>query len=154
MIGPVSSDAERCGGPQADAGHLGADPVLVGVDAVALAVPDLDEGLRVYRDALGHRLLWRDDATGQAGLRTADGGAEIVLTTRQPSAPNWLVRSADQAAAAFVRVGGRIVAEPADIPVGRVAVVADPFGNVLVLVDLTKGRYVVDASGHVTRVQH
>jgi predicted enzyme related to lactoylglutathione lyase len=129
------------------------DAVLLDVDAVTLAVPDLDEGLRVYRDALGHHLLWRNDATGQAGLATANGGAEIVLTTRESSAPNWLVRSADQAAAAFVRAGGRIVAEPTEIPVGRVAVVADPFGNVLVLVDLTKGTYVVDESGHVTGVR-
>jgi predicted enzyme related to lactoylglutathione lyase len=129
------------------------EAVLVDVDAVMLAVPDLDEGVRVYRDALGHQLLWRNDATGQAGLRTARGGAEIVLTTRESSAPNWLVRSADEAAAAFVRVGGRVIAEPIDIPVGRVAVVADPFGNVLVLVDLTKGTYAVDEWGHVTGVE-
>ncbi|MGP3962494.1 VOC family protein [Nonomuraea sp. 3N208] len=48
--------------------------------------------------------------------------------------------------------GGRMLAEPADIPVGRVAVVADPFGNPLVLVDLSKGRYVTDESGTVTGV--
>ena len=130
-----------------------AEAVLVDIDAVTLAVPDLDEGLRVYRDALGHRLLWRNDAAGQAGLKLADGTAEIVLTTRQPSAPNWLVRSADQAAAAFVGVGGRIIAEPIDIPVGRVAVVADPFGNILVLVDVTKGTYTVDEAGRVTGLQ-
>jgi hypothetical protein len=28
-----------------------------------------------------------------------------------------------------------------ELPVGRLAVVADPFGNPLVLVDLSKGRY-------------
>lgn len=32
---------------------------------------------------------------------------------------------------------------PFDIPVGRAAVVHDPFGNVLVLVDLSKGAYTV-----------
>lgn len=129
-----------------------AEALLVAVDAVALAVPDLDEGLRVYRDRLGHQLLWRDDDTGQAGLKTGDGTSEIVLTTRQSSAPNWLVRSVDEAAAAFVRAGGRVLSAPADIPVGRVAVVADPFGNTLVLVDLSKGTYTVDATGRVTGV--
>ncbi|MBX9244408.1 VOC family protein [Actinotalea ferrariae] len=131
----------------------GAEPVLVDVDAVTLAVPDLDAGLRVYRDALGHRLLWRNDATGQAALGTARGTAEIVLTTRQSSAPNWLVRSADAAAEAFVGAGGRVLVGPTDIPVGRLAVVADPFDNVLVLVDLTKGTYTVDAAGDVTGVE-
>ena len=48
--------------------------------------------------------------------------------------------------------GGRVIAEPFDIPVGRVAVVADPFGNALVLVDLSKGCYVTDGAGHVTGV--
>jgi predicted enzyme related to lactoylglutathione lyase len=129
------------------------EALLLGVDAVSLAVPDLDEGLRVYRDLLGHELVWRDDAAGQAGLRTVDGAAEIVLSTRHPAAPNWLVRSADEAAAEVVRAGGRIVAEPSDIPVGRVAVVADPFGNTLVLVDLTKGTYTVDGAGRVTGVR-
>jgi hypothetical protein len=37
-----------------------------------------------------------------------------------------------------------VVTGPFDIPVGRVAVVADPFGNVLVRVGLPKGRYVTD----------
>ncbi|MGI8795523.1 MAG: hypothetical protein ACR2IR_02865 [Acidimicrobiia bacterium] len=39
-----------------------------------------------------------------------------------------------------------------DIPVGRVAVVADPFDNVLVLVDLSKGTYETDDQGDVTSV--
>jgi hypothetical protein len=45
-----------------------------------------------------------------------------------------------------------VVTDPFDIPVGRLAVVADPFGNILVLLDLSKGRYVTDTSGNVTRV--
>jgi hypothetical protein len=46
--------------------------------------------------------------------------------------------------------GWRLVAPPSDIPVGRLAVVADPFGNELVLVDLSKGRYATGADGVVT----
>ena len=41
---------------------------------------------------------------------------------------------------------------PSDIPVGRVAVVADPFGSILVLLDLSRGRYVTDSTGNVTGV--
>src|SRR3954466_6080900 len=48
-------------------------PLLRTVDAVTLAVPDLDAGLAFYVDALGHELLWRNDAVGQAGLRCPDG---------------------------------------------------------------------------------
>jgi predicted enzyme related to lactoylglutathione lyase len=127
-------------------------PLLRKVDAVTIPVPDLDEGLRFYRDALGHDVLWRNDAAGQAGLGLPDSDAEIVLTTRQRYEPDWLVSSADEAAATIRAAGGRIVAEPSDIPVGRVAVVADPFDNVLVLVDLSKGRYTTDDTGQVTGV--
>jgi predicted enzyme related to lactoylglutathione lyase len=78
---------------------------------------------------------------------------EIVLTTGQKYEPNWLVTSADNAAAAVQAAGGRVVTGPFDIPVGRVAVVADPFGNILVLVDLSKGHYVTDGTGNVTGVK-
>jgi hypothetical protein len=46
--------------------------------------------------------------------------------------------------------GGTVIAEPAPIPVGRVAVVADPFGNHLILLDLTSGRYQTNADGEVS----
>jgi len=116
-------------------------------------VPDLDQGLRFYRDALGHDLVWRDDDRGQAGLRMPETNTEIVLTLREGYEPNWLVTSAAEAAQAVVDAGGRIVNGPFDIPVGVVVVVADPFGNVLVLVDLSKGRYLTDAGGNVTGVR-
>jgi predicted enzyme related to lactoylglutathione lyase len=75
-----------------------------------------------------------------------------VLTTRQRYEPDWLVASADEAAAEVRAAGGQVVTEPFDIPVGRLAVVADPFGNALVLLDLSKGHYVTDAAGNVTAV--
>jgi len=116
-------------------------PIIRALDAVTVPVPDLDAGLRFYRDALGHPLFWRNDAVGQAGLGLPDSDAELVLTTRQTYEPNWLVASADAAAETIRTAGGRVVTEPFDIPVGRLVVVADPFGNRLVLLDLSKGRY-------------
>lgn len=60
---------------------------------------------------------------------------------------------ADAAAAAIHAAGGRVISAPFDIPVGRIAVVADPFDNVLVLIDLSKGRYATDETGAVTGVE-
>jgi predicted enzyme related to lactoylglutathione lyase len=127
-------------------------PLLRKVDAVTVAVPDLDAGLAFYGGVLGHPLLWRNDDIGQAAVALREGDTEIVLTTAHGYEPNWLVDSADDAAAAVAAGGGRIISPPADIPVGRVAVVADPFGNVLVLVDLSTGRYRTGADGTVTGV--
>ena len=125
------------------------DPLFRQLDAVTVRVPDLDQGLSFYRDQLGHELLWRNDALGQAGLRLPDTDTELVLSTSLDYAPNWLVTSVDDAVERLVAAGGRVVSPPAAIPVGRVAVVADPFGNPLILVDLSAGTYVTDATGHV-----
>jgi len=121
------------------------------VDCVQLPVPDLEGGLAFYRDRLGHELLWRTETA--AGLRLGDSDTELVLQTQrsQPEV-DFLVGSVDQAATQLTRAGGRIVTEPFDIPVGRVAVVADPFGNPLTILDLTRGSYLTDTDGNVTGV--
>lgn len=77
----------------------------------------------------------------------------VVQTDRPQPEVDVLVESVDTAAQRIVAAGGALVAGPFDIPVGRVAIVADPFGNSLVLLDLSKGRYQTDASGTVTGVE-
>jgi predicted enzyme related to lactoylglutathione lyase len=121
------------------------------IDSVQIPVPDLDTGLAFYRDRLGHELIWRTETA--AGLRLVDSDAELVLETQRPEPEvDFLVDSVDQAATQLSRAGGTVVVKPSDIPVGRIAVVADPFGNSLTILDLTKGRYLTDAHGNVTGV--
>jgi predicted enzyme related to lactoylglutathione lyase len=132
---------------------MDAKPWLRKVDAVTVPVPDLDSGIRFYGEGLGHSLLWRNDDIGQAGLALPESETELVLTTELDYAPSWLVASADDAARGIADAGGRVVTEPFDIPVGRAAVVADPFGNRLVLLDLSKGLYTTGDDGTVTGVQ-
>lgn len=128
------------------------DPLLRRIDAVTIPVPDLDAGLGFYRDRLGHEMLWRNDVRGQAGLGLPGTDSEIVLVTRQKYEPNWLVSSAGEAAEVITSAGGRVVAGPEETPVGMLVVAEDPFGNILVLFDLSKGRYVTDDTGRVTGV--
>lgn len=132
--------------------EIGAGAVLRAVDAVTVPVPDLDQGLAYYRDGLGHELIWRNDEIGQAGLRLPDGQSEIVLSTSLTYAPNWLVTSVPDAVARILAAGGAVVVGPHAIAVGRLAVVTDPFGNALILLDLSRGRYAVDESGQVTGI--
>ena len=112
--------------------------LIGGVDAVLVRVPSLDEGLAFYRDALGHALLWR--TADASGLAMGDGGVELVLATGQGPETDLLVESIEEAMRTF------------EIPVGRGVVVADPFGNKLVLLKLSKGSYVTDDEGNVTGV--
>jgi predicted enzyme related to lactoylglutathione lyase len=124
-------------------------PLLRKIDCVQIPVPDLDAGLRFYRDGLALELKWRH-AT-QAGLRLGD--SELVLQTERPEPEtDFLVDSAEEAARRVEAAGGRMLAGPQDIPVGRLAVVADPFGNRLVLLDLSKGTFITDDDGNVTGV--
>jgi predicted enzyme related to lactoylglutathione lyase len=124
--------------------------LLRAVDCVTVPVPDLDSGLAFYHVKLGHKMLWRNDELNQAALQLPESDTELVLTTQQDHAPAWLVASADRAAETIQAAGGRILTGPISIPVGRLAVAADPFGNVLVLLDLSKGTYVTDPAGAVT----
>lgn len=124
-------------------------PLLRAVDAVTVPVPDLDSGLRFYRDALGHQLRWRHDEIGQAGLGLPESATELVLATGLGYEPDWLVASADEAARSIQSAGGQVITGPFDIPVGRLARVADPFGNILVVLDLSKGRYLTDGARQV-----
>lgn len=136
-----------------DDGDMEEGPLLRKVDAVTIPVPDLDAGLAFYGDRLGHRPRWRNDELGQAGLTLPDSDTEIVVSTGLGYEPNWLVESADVAAERVREAGGRMLHEPSDIPVGRLVVVADPFGNVLTLLDLSRGRYTTDSAGKVTGVE-
>lgn len=123
-------------------------PLFLKVDCLALPVEDLEAALTFYRDKLGHDLIWR--TKGSAGLRMRDGPAELVLREGgDPQETDILVESAEEAARRSVEAGGRIVAGPFDIRIGKCVVVADPWGNQLVLLDSTKGLLRTDAHGNV-----
>src|SRR5438067_11857902 len=91
-------------------------PLLRKIDCVQIPVPDLDAGLRFYRDGLGLELKWRH-AT-QAGLRLGD--SELVLQTERPDLEtDFLVDSAEKAARRVESPGGTVLSGAEDTPVGR-----------------------------------
>src|SRR2546423_11727314 len=113
-------------------------PLLRKVDCVQIPVPDLDAGLRFYRDGLGLELTWRH-AT-QAGLRLGD--TELVLQTERPDPEtDFLVDSAEEAVRRGEALGRAGLFRPEDIPGGRGAKGAAPLGNSLVFLDLSKGSF-------------
>lgn len=118
------------------------------IDCLRLPVADLEAGLRFYRDALGHELIWRT-ATA-AGLRLPDSDAELVIHTEgQPAETDLMVAAVGDAVARIVAAGGSVLQPVFDIAIGKCALVADPFGNVLVVLDQSKGLLVTDDAGNV-----
>jgi hypothetical protein len=93
-------------------------------------------------------LIWRTEQ--EAGLRLPDSEAELVLQTERPGLEvDLTVSSADEAAARWQALGGKVIAGPFDIRIGRCVVVQDPWGNPLVLLDTSKGLLVTDEEGNI-----
>ena len=61
-------------------------------------------------------------------------------------------RDADAAYRKLLAAGATSVAPPFEIPIGRCAVVNDPFGNTLTVLDQSKGALTTNADGNVTGV--
>ncbi len=119
------------------------------VDCVRLHVGDLDSALAFYSRKLGHPLLWKDGTTA-AGLQMGGSGSELVLVSGEsPPETDLKVDSVERSIRQFVEAGGRVVEPPFDIKIGRCAVVQDPWGNRLVLLDSSKGLLKTDAEGNV-----
>lgn len=123
-------------------------PVLKKINAVLVKVPDIRQGLDFYREQLGLQPFWKKKDIASVHL----GDGQLVMSTTLDPETNILVESVEHATAVFVKAGGKVVSPPEDIDVGKLAVVEDPFGNQLTLVDFSKGFYTVDESKYVTGV--
>jgi uncharacterized protein len=103
--------------------------------------PDPQAALGFYGDLLGWEFSgpgpMPGDPPGEYFVARV-GGRDVAGIGTQPAggaAPAWIthvaVGSADDAARAAAGAGGRVVAEPFDVPpAGRIAVIADPAGAV------------------------
>ena len=112
-------------------------PLFRKVDCIRLAVDDLAAAIGFYR-SLGHELIWRRPSA--AGLRLSESDAELVVQTEAPGIEvDFLVDDAEQAVERFVTAGGTLVSGPFEIEIGRCVVIADPWENTLVLLDMSHG---------------
>ena len=116
------------------------------VDCVMLKVADVDAAITFYRDVMGLVPLWR--AGEMAGLGFPDVIAcgetmpELVLHSdaRIPQVDvNYKVDDVIAETARLAEAGCPVVAGPFPIAIGNCAVILDPFGNTLTLVDMTIG---------------
>jgi predicted enzyme related to lactoylglutathione lyase len=123
-------------------------PLFGKVDCLSIPVPDLDAALAFYSANLGHELIWRSSKA--AGLKLPGSNAELVLhTDNRPMEADLAVDSVPDAIARFTSAGGKVLRGPFEIQIGRAAVVADPWGNMLVILDASKGILRVDENKRV-----
>ena len=128
-------------------------PLFQNVDCFGIRVPDIDEALAFYEKKLGQRLLWRTPTSAGLAFSNAGQMPELVVHTDVwPVATAIKVASVTDAVNRFVSAGGTLVEPPSEIPIGWLAVVADPWSNHLVLLDSSKGQLQTDAEHNVVGV--
>jgi len=111
------------------------------IDCVMIRVDDLDAAADYYVNIFEMRPIWRDEHA--VGLGFPETDAEIVLHCDHdiPSRVevHYLVDEVVAAVHVLEQHGCRVLAEPFDIPIGKCAVVQDPFGIRLCILDMSKG---------------
>ncbi len=123
-------------------------PLFRRVDCLSIPVPDVDAALAFYSANLGHELIWRSSKA--AGLKLPGSDAELVLHHGdRPMETDLVVDSVPEALARFTSAGGKVLKGPFEIQIGLCAVVADPWDNVLVILDTSKGTLRVDENKRV-----
>jgi predicted enzyme related to lactoylglutathione lyase len=120
------------------------------VDCHSLPVDDLDKALDFYETKLGHELVWRSNS--MAGLRLPESNAELVLhTDDRPIETDFTVGSVPEAIKTFTAAGGEVMVCPFDIAIGKCAVLRDPWGNQVGVLDNSKGLLQVDRDKNVIK---
>jgi lactoylglutathione lyase len=111
------------------------------IDCVMIRVDDLEAAVAYYTSVFGLRPVWQDDVS--VGLAFPETDAEVVLHHDQgiPSRVEvyYLVDDVVSAVRVFEEQGCRVLAAPFDIPIGKCAMIEDPFGTTLCILDMSKG---------------
>ena len=111
------------------------------IDCVMIRVDDVEAAAAYYAEVFGLRPNWSGDDS--IGLVFPETDAEIVLH-RDADIPSqvevhYLVDDVVAVVEDFVAKGCRLLVEPFDITIGKCAVIKDPFGTRLCMLDMTKG---------------
>jgi len=118
------------------------------IDCVRIPVSTLDDGIDFYSKKMGHELIWRTETA--VGLRLQEDQSEIVLYSGEEGLEiDFQVPNVYEAVREFTNAGGKLVNGPFDIPIGKCAVVKDPWGNQYVILDASKGTFETDENGQV-----
>ena len=114
---------------------------LLKIDSIMFYVSDLEKAAKFYEDVLGLKRVWTDKEEGMIGFLFKDSDSEIVIHN-DSSLPNpsfsFLVENVKEFCDEYEKKGHRLIQKPFDVRCGKFAVLADPDGNELPIIYLTK----------------
>ena len=117
------------------------------VDCVCITVKPLEDGYKFYHDKLGFNLVWRSEH--KIGLMMEDGKTELVLQDDDVMETDLKVSSVEETIKSWGLAGGKLSAGPKDIPIGNWALIEDPWGNKLSILDTSKGTFITNKGGEI-----
>ena len=113
------------------------------IDCVMIRVGDVTAAEKFYTEVFGMRTLWHN--AGNVGLGFPETDAEIVLHSSDDIPHqvevHYLVDDVVGAVKTCREQGCRVIEPPFDVLIGKCAVIEDPFGTTLCLLDQTSGRH-------------
>ncbi|MEM3648355.1 MAG: VOC family protein [Thermoproteota archaeon] len=114
---------------------------LLKIDSIMFYVSNLEKAAKFYEDVLGLKRVWTDEERGMIGLVFPESDSEIVIH-RDSSLPNpclsFTVMNVDEFCKEYQEKGYLIVEKPREVRCGKFAVLKDPDGNKIPIIDLTK----------------
>ncbi len=111
------------------------------IDNIMYRVKDLKTAGKFYAEVLGLKKVWEDEKSQMIAFMLTDSNSEIVIHTNT-SIPDgdysYSVENVEQFVKDFKAKGYRVALEPIDVRPGKYAVLLDPDGNKIPIIDLTK----------------
>lgn len=124
------------------------DSVFEKLDCIRYYVPDLAEGVTYYHEKLGLEIAWKNEH--EIAFVMADGISELVIqNTQKREETDIKVTSVRRTIQKIRQAGGQLVCGPFGIQIGECAVVQDPWGNTMVILDSIKGTFLTDEDGNI-----
>ena len=116
--------------------------MLKKIESVLIRVNDVSAAADFYADVFGLKPIWRDEQTDSAGLLFSDTSAETVLSYDPhmlgQAEVHYLVDDVVSAVEKYAEQGCIILTQPFDTRKGRAAVIQDPFGTRIFILDMSK----------------
>lgn len=114
---------------------------LLKIDSIEFYVSNLEEAEAFYSNVLGLRKVWTDKERGMIGFVFKESNSEIVIhndSTRTKQSFCFSVENVEKFYDEYKKLGYKIVKAPFGVRCGKYAILADPDGNTLPIIDLTK----------------
>jgi len=111
------------------------------IDAVMLRVSDLEKTAEFYVDVMGLKRGWTDTENQMIGLLFPGNDTELVLHCDESLPdPNvsYQVDNVLEFVEKYKRKGFKVLVEPFDIRCGKCAILEDPGGHRIEVMDITK----------------